>query len=324
MTTFFFDLKKLEYRSSSWRWWVGMAPSIRKAIGAAVKDQTNIGLVKVASNTAPDLEVAIVRATRLDCGYGNSSSEYADFRDEAHSNSWDHSTFVWTYALYLDQRLECMMHERKRRGGGSGHDRDDRFGDRGERWRPPPRSYEYKYGEFKDEPGYGNYGGPPRQSRSYGDLNESQGREERKPDALATAASRSRSVLGLSTHRHSQEPKPQQQHDLRDDGASAEDQSNRLTLALFSGRPNGNANNSWEAFPSEGGASRQPEVTSAADSCCQGWKGRLEVGSVLLNGMYDQGAVRQQMSTLSLSLSPQKNLRCSFTARSEKMNSIFL
>ncbi|CAN6899969.1 unnamed protein product [Brassica oleracea var. botrytis] len=39
-----------------------MAPSIRKAIGA-VKDQTSIGIAKVSSNTAPDLEVAIVKAT---------------------------------------------------------------------------------------------------------------------------------------------------------------------------------------------------------------------------------------------------------------------
>ncbi|KAH0912686.1 hypothetical protein HID58_036007, partial [Brassica napus] len=42
-----------------------MAPSIRKAIGA-VKDQTSIGIAKVSSNTAPDLEVAIVKATSHD------------------------------------------------------------------------------------------------------------------------------------------------------------------------------------------------------------------------------------------------------------------
>uniref|UniRef100_A0A7N0RA01 ENTH domain-containing protein n=1 Tax=Kalanchoe fedtschenkoi TaxID=63787 RepID=A0A7N0RA01_KALFE len=39
--------------------------SIRKAIGA-VKDQTSIGIAKVASNMAPDLEVAIVKATSHD------------------------------------------------------------------------------------------------------------------------------------------------------------------------------------------------------------------------------------------------------------------
>ncbi|CAN7095825.1 unnamed protein product [Brassica rapa subsp. narinosa] len=42
-----------------------MGPSIRKAIGA-VKDQTSIGIAKVSSNTAPDLEVAIVKATSHD------------------------------------------------------------------------------------------------------------------------------------------------------------------------------------------------------------------------------------------------------------------
>ncbi|EXC30585.1 Putative clathrin assembly protein [Morus notabilis] len=40
----------------------------------------------------------------------------SDFRDEAHSRYWDHSAFVRTYAMYLDQRLELMLFERK--GGG--------------------------------------------------------------------------------------------------------------------------------------------------------------------------------------------------------------
>lgn len=39
--------------------------TIRKALGA-VKDQTSIGLAKVGSNTAPELEVAIVKATSHD------------------------------------------------------------------------------------------------------------------------------------------------------------------------------------------------------------------------------------------------------------------
>ena len=43
-----------------------MVPTtLRKAIGA-VKDQTSIGIAKVASNLAPDLEVAIVKATSHD------------------------------------------------------------------------------------------------------------------------------------------------------------------------------------------------------------------------------------------------------------------
>ncbi|VAI07225.1 unnamed protein product [Triticum turgidum subsp. durum] len=63
--------------------------TIRKALGA-VKDQTSIGL------------------------------NLSDFRDEAHSGSWDHSAFVRTYALYLDQRLEFLLHERKQGSNANG------------------------------------------------------------------------------------------------------------------------------------------------------------------------------------------------------------
>ncbi|KAL8497926.1 hypothetical protein ACS0TY_021321 [Phlomoides rotata] len=37
----------------------------------------------------------------------------SDFRDDAHSSSWDHSGFVRTFALYLDQKVEFMVYERK-------------------------------------------------------------------------------------------------------------------------------------------------------------------------------------------------------------------
>ncbi|KAL3330129.1 hypothetical protein AABB24_034140 [Solanum stoloniferum] len=212
-----------------------MAPStIRKAIGA-VKDQTSIGIAKVGSNMAPELEVAIVKATSHDDdpasekyireilhltsssrGYvtacvssiskrlgktrdwivaikclmlihrllndgdpvfhqeimyatrrGTRLLNLSDFRDEAHSNSWDHSAFVRTYALYLDQRLEMMVFERKQNGGGG---EIERYGSREERWRSPPASNNrgYDYGEFGDEPAYGM-----RKSRSSGDVRES-------------------------------------------------------------------------------------------------------------------------------------------------------
>lgn len=162
-----------------------MAPStIRKALGT-VKDQTSIGIAKVSSNIAPELDVVIVKATSHDDdpaeerhireilnltsssrGYvsaciaavskrlgktrdwivalktlmlvhrlladGDPSFHFeifyatrkgtrllnmSDFRDEAHSSSWDHSAFVRTYALYLDQRLEMVVSEQKERGG---------------------------------------------------------------------------------------------------------------------------------------------------------------------------------------------------------------
>ncbi|KAH0463946.1 hypothetical protein IEQ34_006732 [Dendrobium chrysotoxum] len=161
--------------------------TIRKAIGA-VKDQTSIGLAKVSSNIAPDLEVAILKATSHDDepadekhireilnlssysrGYasacvstvsrrlgktrdwivalktlmlihrllnedvpafhhellyatrrGTRLLNMSDFRDEVHSSSWDHSAFVRTYALFLDQRLEYMVRDNKQAGYGSG------------------------------------------------------------------------------------------------------------------------------------------------------------------------------------------------------------
>ncbi|XP_020167371.1 probable clathrin assembly protein At4g32285 [Aegilops tauschii subsp. strangulata] len=159
--------------------------SIRKALGA-VKDQATIGIAKVSSAVAPDLDVAIVRATAHDDGApderhvqevlrltsGSSRVHVAacvatvsrrlartrdyvvaakclallhrlvadgdphfrhelvrpavsagrrgggaapvlaalsDFRDEAHSASWDHSAFVRAYALYLDDRVRFLL-----------------------------------------------------------------------------------------------------------------------------------------------------------------------------------------------------------------------
>ncbi|KAI4346939.1 hypothetical protein L6164_007802 [Bauhinia variegata] len=534
-----------------------MAPStIRKAIGA-VKDQTSIGIAKVASNMAPELEVAIVKATSHDDdpasekymreilglmsysrGYvhacvsavskrlgktrdwivalkalvlvhrllnegpplfqeeilyatrrGTRLLNMSDFRDEAHSSSWDHSAFVRTYAMYLDQRLELMLFDRKGgsvRGSGSGAaGEDDRFGGRDNFRSPPPRPYEYEYGsEFR---GDGSYGSGMRRTRSFGDMSESVGREgreeksivtvtplrEMKPerlfgkmahlqrlldrflacrptglaknsrmvlialypvvkesfqlyadicevlavlldkffdmeypdcvkafDAYASAAKqideliafynwckdtgvarsseypevqritsklletleefvRDRAKRPKSPERKEEappvvkeeepvpdmneikalpppenytppppsepepQPQPQQQVsedlvNLRDDTVTADDQGNKLALALFAGTPANNANGSWEAFPSDG----QPQVTSAwqtpaAEPGKADWELALvETASnlsrqkqalgggldpLLLNGMYDQGMVRQHVSTAQLS-----------------------
>ncbi|GMQ07088.1 hypothetical protein CsSME_00051436 [Camellia sinensis var. sinensis] len=62
----------------------------------------------------------------------------SDFRDEAHSNSWDHSGFVRTYALYLDQKLEFIVYELK-------SSLDDRR----------RNNDAYGNGDFKDEDSYG-------------------------------------------------------------------------------------------------------------------------------------------------------------------------
>ncbi|XP_027355370.1 probable clathrin assembly protein At4g32285 [Abrus precatorius] len=541
-----------------------MAPTtIRKAIGV-VKDQTSIGIAKVASNMAPDLEVAIVKATSHDDdpasekyireilnlmsysrGYvhacvsavskrlgktrdwivalkalmlvhrlmnegpplfqeeilyatrrGTRLLNMSDFRDEAHSSSWDHSAFVRTYAMYLDQRLEMMLFDRKSANGGSvggsvggaddrfgGRDSfrpDDRFGGR-DNFRSPP--YEYGGGEFRGEGEYGN-GNGMRRTRSFGDMTETTGREEKRivsvtplrdmqperifgkmghlqrlldrflacrptglaknsrmvlialypvvkesfqlyadicevlavlldkffdmeyPDCVkafdsyASAAKqidelvafynwckdtgvarsseypevqritsklletleefvRDRAKRPKSPERKEEapqvekveeepvpdmneikalpppenynpppppepEPKPQQPQvtedlvNLRDDAVTADDQGNKLALALFAGAPANNANGSWEAFPSNG----QPEVTSAwqtpaAEPGKADWelalvetasnlsKQKATLGGgfdpLLLTGMYDQGMVRQHVSTSQLS-----------------------
>ncbi|KAL8162029.1 hypothetical protein V2J09_013518, partial [Rumex salicifolius] len=223
-----------------------MAPSIRKAMGV-VKDQTSISLAKVSSNMAPELEVAIVKATSHDddpasekyvrqiltlTSYsrayvdacitsvsrrlgktrdwivalkalmlvhrlmsdgdpifqqeilyatrrGTRLLNMSDFRDEAHSNSWDHSAFVRTYALYLDQKLELMLFERKQGGGketgGSGHGGEIvRYEPREDRWRSPPTRHGY---EYSDDSRYGG-GSGMRRSRSSGDVGESARRGE--------------------------------------------------------------------------------------------------------------------------------------------------
>ncbi|KAI5680888.1 hypothetical protein M9H77_02115 [Catharanthus roseus] len=389
----------------------------------------------------------------------------SDFRDEAHSNSWDHSGFVRTYAMYLDQKLEFMLYERKLKNGEE------------------EKRYEDSYGHFRDEPGYGM----ERRSRSYDDLNEAAVRRgekngatpvrEMKPERVLErlnqllrlldrilacrptgAAKNSRmvivalnvvvkesfrlygdicEVLGVVLDRFSEmeyadcvkvfdayvnaakmidelaavynwgkdtgvarssefpevqritdkllgtlegflreranrpksleksrgemppaeeekepdmnemkalpppenytpspppkpQPKPQPQPqpesqqvtedlvNLRDDGVTADEQGNKLALALFSESAAGKTNGSWEAFPSEG----EPEVksawrTPAAESGKADWELALvETSShlmkqkadlaggfnpLLLNGMYDQGAVRQHVNTNQLS-----------------------
>ncbi|XP_059637909.1 probable clathrin assembly protein At4g32285 [Cornus florida] len=385
----------------------------------------------------------------------------SDFRDEAHSNSWDHSGFVRTYALYLDQKLEFLVYERKLSV-------DDR------------RRYEdgYGNGESREESSYGM----DRRSRSYGDLNERVVEEEQRKESTPIrelnserilerlnqllrnfnrllacwptgAAKNSRmvlvalypvvkesfrlyndvcEVLGVLLERFSEmeyadcvkafdayvsagkmidelvgfygwcndigvarsseypevqkisdklldtlegflrekvnkprspersrqegssvvkevatpdmnemkalpppenytpAPPPMPEHkpqppqvtedlvNLKDDAVSAEDQSNKLALALFSGPASTNANGSWEAFPSNG----QPEVTSAwqtmaAESGKADWELALVESAsnlskqkadlaggfdpLLLNGMYDQGTVRQHVSNSQLS-----------------------
>ncbi|CAJ1944588.1 unnamed protein product [Sphenostylis stenocarpa] len=106
--------------------------------------------------------------------------------------------------------------------------------------------------------------------------------------------------------------------DLRDDGVSADEQGNKLALALFSGPATVRAEGSWEAFPSNGESEvKSAWETPAAEVGKADWelalventsnlsKQKAELAGgfdpLLLNGMYDQGAVRQHVSTTQLS-----------------------
>ncbi|KAL9326196.1 hypothetical protein ACSQ67_006841 [Phaseolus vulgaris] len=60
----------------------------------------------------PAFEEEIVHAKRR----GTRILNMSDFRDEAHSSSWDHAGFVRLYALYLDEKVEFVAYRRKLRG----------------------------------------------------------------------------------------------------------------------------------------------------------------------------------------------------------------
>ncbi|KAE8732798.1 putative clathrin assembly protein [Hibiscus syriacus] len=111
-----------------------MAPStLRKAIGA-VKDQTSIGIAKVASNIASKLE--------------------ADERWRSDFSRRD---------------LVCYKERKEAGSEGSSHrNRNDRYGGVRYIFRSlSPRPNKYDYGDFKGDNGYGAYG-MPRRTRSYG------------------------------------------------------------------------------------------------------------------------------------------------------------
>ncbi|CAN6340273.1 unnamed protein product [Urochloa humidicola] len=109
--------------------------------------------------------------------------------------------------------------------------------------------------------------------------------------------------------------------DLRETAAAADEQENKLALALFSAPPTAAATNgSWVAFPSE--PDDAPAVTSAwqtpaAEAGKADWELALVetasnlsrqaatlgggMDTLLLGGMYDQGAVRQHVAAQAAS-----------------------
>nr|AQX44158.1 hypothetical protein [Apostasia odorata] len=81
----------------------------------AVALKTLILVHRLLADGDPAFEQEVFFATRR----GTRMLNMADFRDGcSKSGNWDFSSFVRTYARYLDERLEYKMHGRRRREGG--------------------------------------------------------------------------------------------------------------------------------------------------------------------------------------------------------------
>ncbi|XP_050209410.1 putative clathrin assembly protein At2g25430 [Mercurialis annua] len=135
------------------------------------------------------------------------------------------------------------------------------------------------------------------------------------------------------------QPKPQPRQvstedlvNLRD-GVSADEQGNKLALALFSEPPTSDTNGAWESFPTNGEA----EVisawqTPAAESGKANWelalvetasnlsKQKADLGGgmdpLLLNGMYDQGVVRQHVNATQFSCGSASSVALALSGKS--------
>ncbi|BAT76332.1 clathrin assembly protein [Vigna angularis] len=386
----------------------------------------------------PAFEEEIVHAT----GRGTRILNMSDFRDEAHSSSWDHAGFVRLYALYLDEKVEFVAYRRKLRGGVESEEfREEREDESNKRSEVTPvremraervlerlkhllrmldrvlgcrpigaaknnrlvlvalyqvvrdsfklyievcdvlgvlldrftemeyvhcvkafdsyvgaakmmdelvgfyswckdmgiaRSSEYPEVQRITDKLLGTLEGflkemsnrsksPERklemkvitvyESEPEADMNEvkalpaPESESFRAPEAPAVA--QPNKVVGS-------EKETSDLVDLRDDGVSADEQGNKMALALFSGPGTVRGEGSWEAFPSN----EESEVKSAWETAAgevgkADWEVALVENSsklskqkaelaggfdpLLLNGMYDQGAVRQHLSTSELS-----------------------
>lgn len=70
---------------------------------------------RLLADGEPYFHHEILHATRR----GTCLLNLSYFRDESHSDSWDQSSFVRTFSLYLDQRLRCMIYELKQSSRGT-------------------------------------------------------------------------------------------------------------------------------------------------------------------------------------------------------------
>ncbi|MED6196503.1 hypothetical protein PIB30_048168 [Stylosanthes scabra] len=102
---------------------------------------------RLLSDGDPAYEQEIFFSTRR----GTRLLNMSDFRDRSYSSSWDFSAFVRTYALYLDERLEYKMQNRRGRRSRFGFDEDDEQGQR-ERDRDRDRErFERERQTYKDK-----------------------------------------------------------------------------------------------------------------------------------------------------------------------------
>ncbi|KAG5226083.1 clathrin assembly protein [Salix suchowensis] len=115
-------------------------------------------------------EEALLCATRNGMRVLNMS----DFRDEAHSNSWDHTGFVRHYAMFLDEKVEFSVFERKVRED----ERKSEEGGDGSGSRENGDDFEY---------------GMPKRPKSYGDLV----RREQKMEVTAIREMKPERLLGI-------------------------------------------------------------------------------------------------------------------------------
>lgn len=83
--------------------------------------KTLVLIQRLLADGDPAYEQEIFFSTRQ----GTRLLNMSDFRDNSKSNSWDFSAFVRTYALYLDERLEYRMQNRRGRRSRFGFDEDE-------------------------------------------------------------------------------------------------------------------------------------------------------------------------------------------------------
>ncbi|CAI8606747.1 unnamed protein product [Vicia faba] len=98
-----------------------LAKRLSKTSNWTVALKTLILIQRLTSEGDPAYEQEIFFSTRR----GTRLLNMCDFRDKSKSNSWDYSSFVRTYALYLDERLEYKMQRRRGRSGRFSYEEDD-------------------------------------------------------------------------------------------------------------------------------------------------------------------------------------------------------